>query len=107
MPAAKYPMIRTKFNIYSEKNPSMPQKLRNGVGTICDVALKYLHPARSIAEKYPNWIRTDRLKELLVCRREEKVVNRKSQVCIVFRHEDFSEELHCVARWVRVKKKRT
>ena len=32
------------------------------------------------------------------------MVNSKSQVCIVFCHEDFSEELHCVARWVRVEK---
>ena len=35
-------------------------------------------------------------------RREDKVVNRKNQKRVVFWHEDVSEKLHCVDRWVQV-----
>ena len=79
-------------------------KKRNGVGAICSVANKYLHPAKTVKDKYPNTTAHSRVTNLLVIRREVKKVRRKDQLCIVFRHPDFDNniELHTVERWCKV-----
>ena len=81
------------------------KKLRAGVGAVAETLLKYIHPSKLIRDKYPNPINGQRLENCLLIRRETKEVNRKQQVCVIFRHDEFPDkELHAVERWVKVKK---
>ena len=79
------------------------KKKRNGVGATCVVPLKYLYPAKTIDDKFPNRTRQDKLEGLVVLRKEIVRVNRKEQDCLIFSHENFEGiELHCVKRWAKV-----
>ena len=51
-----------------------------------------------IKEKCPNASSTDRLEGAIAQRLEEKVVNRRKQICVALRHEDFSAEIHATKR---------
>ena len=74
-----------------------------GVGAICRVMMKYLHPSAKIRDKYPNHTSSEKLGELIVIRQEVKKVNRKDQMCLVMRHDTWpNEELHCVKRWAKI-----
>ena len=82
------------------KGPVLPSC---GIGAVCKVQLKYLHPAKLISEKYPEFAHQQKLEKLLALRQETIVVNRREQVCVVFRSEEFEDkELYCVKRWVKV-----
>ena len=64
-----------------------------------------MHSKPVIAAKYPNIIATDRIVDLLVLKREVRKVNRKDQMCVIFRHEDFeSTKIYCVQRFCVVTK---
>ena len=81
----------------------MPRKKCVGVGANCSVLLKYMHPAKTISDKYPNTTARQRIENLVALRQETKIVKRKQQRVIVFRHDDFLEvEIYCVRRWVKV-----
>ena len=81
----------------------MPRKKSCGVGAVCEVQLKYLHPAKLINKKYPHLAHQQKLEKMLALQQETIVVNRREQVCVVFRSEEFEDkELHCVKRWVKV-----
>ena len=74
-----------------------------GVGAVCRVMLKYLHPSKKIREKYHNRISSNKLGKLIVIRQEVKKVSRKDQMCLIFRHDNCSnEEMNCVKRWAKV-----
>ena len=52
---------------------------------------------------YPNTTFKDRLKDLLVIRREEQNINGQSQQCIIFIHGDFENiKTYCVERYTKV-----
>ena len=79
------------------------KKLHHGVGSVCEVLLKYLHSRPIVAAKYPNATARQRLGGLLCIRKEMKKVNHKQIMCYVFRHDEFEgHELHCMDRWAKV-----
>ena len=62
-----------------------------------------LHPRKAVTDKYPNATHNSKVKNLTALRKESKIVNRKEQAVIVFRHANFAEvELHCSARFCHV-----
>ena len=78
----------------------MARKKNNGVGALCSVLIRYLHPRRDVDTKYPRARFDDRLDGLLVQRRQIKKVNHRDQTVIVlFRHDDFPNLLvYCSER---------
>ena len=81
----------------------MAKKKECAIGARCSVLLKYMHPAKVIGEKFPQFVNGRKLENLLVIRQELKTVRRKEQVSVVFCHGDFEGiELHCAKRWVHV-----
>ena len=81
-----------KFSNDSVKNCFflMTHKKKNGVGAVCSILIRFLHPACDImAARYPNARYTDRLDGLVSQSREVKNINHKDQTVVVFRHDDF------------------
>ena len=79
------------------------KKLRCGKGAVCSVLTRMLHPRKDVTDKYANASHNSKVENLTAIRKEPKIVNRKEQVVIVFRHPDFAEvELHCNARFCHV-----
>ena len=79
------------------------QKKQIGIGAVCSVLKRFLHPKPIVGPKYPNTTAKDRLEGLLVIRREEKSINGQSKQCIIFRHGDFENiEIYCVERYAKV-----
>jgi hypothetical protein len=79
------------------------QKKQLGVGAQCSVANKYLHPAKLVKDRYPNATAHSRVDKLLAIEQGERLVKKRKQVVISFRHDDFGTDiLYCVKRWVRV-----
>ena len=62
-------------------------KQHHGMGAICSVLKRMLHPARLIREKCVNFAKDDRPDGLLTVREEVRLL--KEALCLVFRHEDF------------------
>ena len=82
----------------------MVRKKTLGVGAVCTVFTRYMHPEKTITNKYPNRLHNDVMEGLLVIRKEKKVVNRVEKEVVVFRHDAFENvELHTVVRWAKVK----
>ena len=80
-------------------------KLRVGIGAECSVLVKLLHPAKLVKDTLFNRESTERLVGLIALKKEVRAVNRKDQVCIVFRHEMFlDKDIYCCARYCRVLK---
>ena len=78
-------------------------RLHHGIGARCSVLRKFLHPAALVETIIPNNVHGVRVSELLTIRQEVRKVNRKDQMCLVFRHPALdNEELHAVKRWVRI-----
>ena len=44
----------------------MARKKTLGVGAVCTVLTRYMHPAKTVAEKYPNRVHNDVMEGLLV-----------------------------------------
>ena len=90
--------------IFAKKEKQMARKKRIGIGANCSVAHKYLHPAKTIADKYSNATAQSRVENLVCIKKETRVVKRKEQVCVIFCHDDFDDgtEIYCVKRWARV-----
>ncbi|KAG7342128.1 hypothetical protein IV203_004158 [Nitzschia inconspicua] len=74
-----------------------------GIGAVCSAPLRYMRPLRVIQTKHPQIVGTPRIEQLLALRKELKRLNKRLQVCIVFRHDDFpNEEIYCHERFCRV-----
>ena len=81
----------------------MPRKKKNGVGATCSVLIRFLHPRMQIVTQFPNAKYVDRLEGLVSQSREIKKVNHRDQTVIVFRHDDFPNELvYCNERYAKV-----
>jgi hypothetical protein len=79
------------------------KKLYHGIGSICEVLLKYLHSRPIVAAKYPNATARQCLGGLLCIRQEMKSVNHKQVMCYVFCHDQFEgHKLYCIRRWSKV-----
>ena len=57
------------------------------VGTTIKVLKRFIHPSAEIRAKDKNAKKDERLGNCMVVKKEEKKVNQRSQVCIVFRHD--------------------
>ena len=66
----------------------MSKKKTNGVGATCSVLLRYLHPAKAIAERYCNYGHKDRLDGLLVIGKDKCVINKVKRTVIMFLHDN-------------------
>ena len=76
-----------------------------GVGATIKVIKRFVHPSALLREKYKNPKRGEKLEDCLVIRKEEKLVSRRQQMCIIFRHDDFPNvELHAVERYCQIVK---
>lgn len=64
-------------------------KKNHGVGAICTVLKRFLHPGRIIKQRYPDFTVIDKLQNLVAIRQEEKRIKNKAVLCIIFRHDDF------------------
>ena len=74
-----------------------------GIGAVCLAPLKCMKPSQVLETRVLNARAGERLTGLLAIRKEVERLNRKDQVCIVFRHPDYeNQELHCHIRWARV-----
>ena len=81
----------------------MPQPLPLKVGAQYSTFLGVIHPAKQVAEAFPNRTHHQRIWGLLALRLETLKVNRKEQVCVILRHDVFPNVLlHAVRRWVQV-----
>ena len=81
----------------------MPPKLKHGDGAVCSALIKYLHPAKKVAEVFPNAIGPDRLEGCIARSREKVMVNRKLIWCYVMEHPSFPEmTIHSSTRYVKV-----
>ena len=78
----------------------MPRRRKQmGVGATIKVMKRFVHPSALIREKFKNPKKGERLEDCLVIKKEEKLVSRRQQTCIVFRHNAFENvELHAVER---------
>ena len=77
--------------------------LKRGKGAICSILLAHIHPSAHIRQKYPNCTRSDCLEGCKILRQEEKLIQRKQTLAVVFRHESFPDvELYCVTRFAKV-----
>jgi hypothetical protein len=70
-----------------EKNDSA--KDDHGESAIVLVLSSKLHPSEHIRRMWPNPERNHRVKNLVVLRQEIKKINRRDQIAIIMRHEDF------------------
>ena len=82
----------------------MPRKKKTmGVGATVRILKRFVHPSEHIRKKYKNVKKDDRLVDCLVIKKEDRVVNRRQQECIVFRHDDFPNiELYGVERYCMI-----
>jgi hypothetical protein len=87
---------------FLRQNIVMP-KLKNGVGATCAVLMRMLHPRKRVSERFPNAAKTDKLTGLIVQSKEVRKIAGREQECVLFRHDDFDDEiLYCAVRWVVV-----
>ena len=68
----------------------MPRKRKQmGTGATIKVIKRIIHPSEFIRERFKNPKKGEKLEDCLVIGRGEKVVRRKQQMCIIFRHGSF------------------
>ena len=74
-----------------------------GIGATVRVLKRLVHPSAEIRQKYKNMKKNDKLSNCLVIKKEERLVNRRQQTCVVFRHNEFpNKELHAVERFCQI-----
>ena len=73
------------------------------IGDTCSVIKRLLHPAKLIAEKYPNQDHRETLDDLLVTGIDRRRINRSMKAVVLFRHADFENKiLYCATRYARI-----
>ena len=93
----------SEFGFFPHVRMSTNFTHHHGVGAIASCKMRFLHPSQLVREYYVNANRDLEITELLEVRRETKTINRRQQLCIVMRHDDFPNQLlHAVQRWVKV-----
>ena len=64
----------------------------------------FLHPSKTINDKYPNKRGDVNICNLLEIQRETRTVTRREQMCIVMQNNDFLniEVVYTVKQWVKI-----
>ena len=81
--------------------------LRRGIGAKCSVLVKFLHPNKLVKDVIKNPTKGQKEFDLIIVRRDEKVVNRRKQTVVVLRSDDTkwrNEEVYCCERYATVLK---
>ena len=80
-------------------SPKSP-KLRSGVGAVASVMSKFVHPSKSIHDKYPNRTKNHKLQWVILVEIDGKVMRRGANAIIifVFTHFDFPDEKFYAAK---------
>ena len=68
-----------------------PQKKRLGIGYLCSVLLRYLHPDKLFVDRYSNKDKLDVLGGIIITRRNITTVIIREQLCIFMKHESFGD----------------
>ena len=86
-----------------------PWKKAHGKGATVSCLIKFLHLSQLICNKYPNPENEQRLEGCLTICQEVKKINRKDQLAIVVKHDDFigtdqePQELYAVKKHFSIK----
>eukprot|EP00957_Ditylum_brightwellii_P006615 501857-Ditylum_brightwellii.AAC.1 len=81
----------------------IPKKKRYGVGAVCSVIKRFLHPRKFVDEKYPNATHHEHLDGLIAFRRETCTVNHQQKQDVVFHHKDFeTQEIYVMEHYSKV-----
>ena len=82
--------LRLSLALFDRMLPKSP-KLRAGVGSVASVMSKFVHPRKSIRDKYPNRPKNHNLQGVVLVEVDAKVVWRGANAIMffVFTHFDF------------------
>ena len=80
----------------------MPKPLRWGKDAVALILMKFIHPSTLVGARFPNAQSTTRLDDCRLVRLQEKIINRKPQIAVVFRHVEFREEMYVAQRYATV-----
>ena len=85
----------------------MAQTKQHGKGAIVSALSRFIHPSQHIRNKFPNPVHSHWLVDCVTLQQEVKKVNRKDQLCLVVRHDDFKNdddfiELHAIVKHWKV-----
>ena len=76
-----------------------------GVGAICSVKSRFLHPGKLIGDKYKNMASNHELNGLIVVEEGRRMIRRKETDVIVMRHDDFENDfIYCIKKWLKIEK---
>ena len=80
-------------------SPKLP-KLRAGVGAVASVMSKYVHPSKSIRDKYPNLPKNHKLQGVVLVEVDAKFVRRgpNAIMVFVFTHFKFTDQQFYAAK---------
>ena len=84
---------------------SRSPKLRAGVGAVASVMSKFVHPSKSIHNKYPNRPKNHKLQGVVLVEVDAKVVRRGTNeiLVFVFTHFDFTDQkLYAAKQYIHV-----
>ena len=78
-------------------------KKKIGVGAVCRTYVRFMHPSKLMRDKFVNIGAQLKISDLVSVKQEVKKVNRKDQMCVIFRHDNWpNKEIYCCKRWVTV-----
>ena len=85
----------------------MARTKQHGKGAIVSALSRFIHPSEHIRNKFPNPVHGHQLAGCVTLQQEVKKVNRKDQLYLVIRHDDFKNdddfiELHVVVKHWKV-----
>ena len=93
-------------NLYGQKYKTTTTTTTElmALGPFQDAKKSFLHPSKTINDKYPNKRGDVNICDLLEIQREMKTVTRREQMCIVLmQHNDFLNiEVYAVKQWVKI-----
>jgi len=76
--------------------------LRLGVGAVGTVMTRMLHHRAYVCQAKPNAPANDKIEGAVVMGRQQRVVNRRPQMCLLLSHPAFNQEVYCVERWFNI-----
>ena len=81
----------------------MPKKKKRvGIGAVCTVKSRMLHPRKLILEKLENETFNGTMKGLIAVKQHDKTLMKKFDI-VFFKHPTFSEQIiHAAKYWVKI-----
>ena len=78
-------------------------KKKLGVGAKCTILMKFLHPSKVIADKYPNQTAHSVMENCLCVGRDQKKIRNQEKDVVIFCHDDLPNKvIYCVPKWPKV-----